>query len=76
MAFAETYYDSLGIAFRTTRDDPAWRGITLAMQCRPDVIARRAGEIEALGAEAAACGTKLRIGSSASRTSRRTRSWC
>jgi len=62
VAFAETFYDSLGIAFRTTRGDPLWQGITLAMQCRPDVIARRASEIEALAADAAACGTRLRIG--------------
>jgi len=62
MAFAETYYDALAIAFRTTRGDPAWPGITLSMQCRPDVIARRANEIEALAADAAACGARLRIG--------------
>ena len=62
MAFAETFYDALGIAFRTTRGDPVWYGITLAMQCRPDVIAQRASDIEALATEAAACGTRLRIG--------------
>jgi len=62
LSFAETYYDALAIAFRNGRDDPAWRGITLAMQCRPDVIAKRAPEIEALAADADACGTKLRIG--------------
>jgi len=62
MAFAETYYDALGIAFRSRRGDPAWQGITLSMQCRPDVIAQRADEIEALAADAAACGTRLRIG--------------
>jgi hypothetical protein len=62
LGFAETFYDALAIAFRNGRDDPAWRGITLAMQCRPDVIAQRAAEIEALAADADACGTKLRIG--------------
>jgi hypothetical protein len=62
MAFAETYYDALSIAFRTWRDDPAWHGITLAMQCRPDVIAARSKEIETLAADALACGTQLRIG--------------
>jgi hypothetical protein len=62
VAFAETYYDALAIAFRTWRGDPVWHGITLAMQCRPDVIARRANEIEALAADAAASGTRLRIG--------------
>ena len=61
MTFAETFYDALAIAFRTTRGDPAWQGITLAMQCRPDVIAERSAEIEALAADAAACGTRLRI---------------
>jgi hypothetical protein len=62
MAFAETFYDALAIAFRTTRGDPVWHGLTLAMQCRPDVIAQRAEEIEALAAGAAACGIQLRIG--------------
>jgi hypothetical protein len=62
MAFAEAYYDALAIAFRTTRGDPAWQGITLAMQCRPDVIATRSEEIESLAADALACGTRLRIG--------------
>jgi hypothetical protein len=62
MQFAETFYDALAIAFQTTRGDPVWHGITLAMQCRPDVIAERATEIEALGAQAAECGTRLRIG--------------
>jgi|SRR5579862_1605349 len=62
MAFAETFYDALGIAFRTTRGDPVWHGITLAMQCRADVIAERASNIETLASEAAACGTRLRIG--------------
>jgi hypothetical protein len=62
MAFAETYYDALAIAFRTTQGDPAWKGLTLSMQCRPDVIAKRAGEIEALAADAAKCGTRVRIG--------------
>jgi hypothetical protein len=62
MAFAETYYDALSIAFRTWRDDPAWHGITLAMQCRPDVIAARSKEIETLAADALASGTRLRIG--------------
>ena len=62
LGFAETFYDALAIAFRNGHDDPAWRGITLSMQCRPDVIAQRAAEIEALAAEADACGTKLRIG--------------
>ncbi len=62
MGFAETFYDALAIAFRNGRDDPAWRGITLAMQCRPDVIAQRHTEIEALAADADACGTKVRIG--------------
>jgi len=61
MTFAETFYDALAVAFRKHRDDAAWRGITLAMQCRPDVIARRAADIEALAAGAAACGTLLRI---------------
>ena len=62
MAFAETFYDALGIAFRTTRGDPLWHGITLVMQCRPDVIATRTADIEALASEAAACGTRMRIG--------------
>jgi hypothetical protein len=62
LGFAETFYDALAFAFQTGRGDPAWRGITLAMQCRPDVIAQRASEIEALAADADACGTKLRIG--------------
>jgi hypothetical protein len=62
MAFAETYYDALAVAFRSMRGDPAWQGITLAMQCRPDVIAYRANEIEEVAADAAACGTQLRIG--------------
>ena len=62
MSFAETFYESLAVAFRTARGDPLWRGITLAMQCRPDVIAARAADIENLGAEAAACGTRLKIG--------------
>lgn len=62
MGFAETFYDALAIAFRNGGDDPAWRGITLAMQCRPDVIALRHKEIEALAADADACGTKVRIG--------------
>jgi hypothetical protein len=62
MAFAETYYDALAIAFRNTQGDPAWQGLTLSMQCRPDVIARRAEEIEALAADAAKCGTRVRIG--------------
>lgn len=62
MQFAETFYEALAIAFETTRGDSVWHGITLAMQCRPDVIAQRAPEIEALGAAAAACGTRLRIG--------------
>lgn len=62
MGFAETFYDALAIAFRNGRDDPAWQGITLAMQCRPDVIAQRHKEIEALAADADACGTKVRIG--------------
>jgi hypothetical protein len=62
MAFAETYYDALAIAFRTTQGDPAWQGLTLSMQCRPDVIAKREKEIEALAADAAKCGTRVRIG--------------
>lgn len=62
VAFAESVYDSLSIALRSTRGDSLWHGITLAMQCRPDVIAQRTAEIEALGADAAACGTLLRIG--------------
>ncbi len=62
MAFAETYYDALAIAFRTTRGDRVWDGITLSMQCRPDVIAQRAHDIEALAADAAASGCRLRIG--------------
>jgi hypothetical protein len=62
MAFAETFYDALAIAFSTTHGDPVWDGITLAMQCRPDVIAQRAPEIEALAADALASGTRLRIG--------------
>jgi hypothetical protein len=62
MSFAETFYESLAVAFRTTRGDPVWQGITLAMQCRPDVIAQRAGDIEALAADADASGTHLRIG--------------
>lgn len=62
MSFAETFYESLSVALRSTRGDPVWQGITLAMQCRPDIIAQRANEIEALGADAAACGTVLRIG--------------
>ena len=62
MAFAETFYDALAIAFRTTCGDPVWHGITLAMQCRPDVIATRTADIEALASQAAACGTRLRIG--------------
>jgi hypothetical protein len=62
MAFAETYYDALAIAFRTTQGDPAWQGITLSMQCRPDVIAKREKEIEALAADAAKCGTRVRVG--------------
>lgn len=62
MAFAETYYDALAIAFRTTQGDPAWKGLTLSMQCRPDVIAKRAPEIEALAADAEKCGTRVRVG--------------
>jgi hypothetical protein len=62
MAFAESYYDALAVAFRTTKGDPAWYGITLSMQCRPDVIAKRAQEIEALAADAVKCGTRVRIG--------------
>ncbi len=62
MAFAETYYDALSIAFRTWPGDPAWRDMTLAMQCRPDVIAARFKEIETLAADALACHTRLRIG--------------
>ena len=62
MAFAETYYDALSVAFRTGRGDPVWQGLTLAMQCRPDVIAARSQEIETLAADALACGTRLRIG--------------
>jgi hypothetical protein len=62
MSFAETYYDALAMAFRTTQGDPAWKGLTLAMQCRPDVIAKRATEIEALAADAAKCGTRVRVG--------------
>jgi len=62
MPFAETFYDSLAIALRTTHGDPVWRDLTLVMQCRPDVIAQRAEEIEAVAADAAASGTQLKIG--------------
>jgi hypothetical protein len=38
-----------------------WRGLSLAMQCRPDVIAQKRPDIEALVQKAHAAGMLLKI---------------
>ncbi len=61
MPFAEVFYDALSQAFDRSVGDPVWRDLTLSMQCRPDVIVQRRGDIEQLGRKAARAGTVVKI---------------
>jgi hypothetical protein len=61
VAFAETFFDALGIAFQRTRGDALWHGLSFAMQCRPDVLAKRWPDLERVAGHAAACETELRV---------------
>jgi hypothetical protein len=59
--FAEVLFEAVGGALDRSQDDPVWRGLTLAMQCRPDVVVQRRKDIEALAAKAHDAGTVLKI---------------
>jgi hypothetical protein len=61
MPFAEVFYDDLAAAFASSGGDPVWRGLTMSMQCRPDVIVTRCADIERLGRLAHEAGTVIRI---------------
>ncbi len=61
LPYAETFYDGLSAALEASVGDPMWRGLTLSMQCRPDVIAQRQRGIEALAKKAHAAGLTLKI---------------
>ncbi len=61
MPFAEVFYDALTEAFDRSVGDPVWRGLTMSMQCRPDVIVKRRADIERLGRKAEQAGTTIKI---------------
>jgi hypothetical protein len=61
MPFAEVFYDALTEAFDRSVGDPVWQGLTMSMQCRPDVIVKRRGDIEQLAQKAARAETVIKI---------------
>ena len=61
MPFAEVFYDALSEAFDCSVGDPVWQGLTMSMQCRPDVIVKRRADIERLGRKAERAGTVIKI---------------
>jgi hypothetical protein len=61
LPFVEGYFDEIGAALDAGRCEGVWRGLSLAAQFRPDVVARRSAEIERLAARAEDCGTNLSI---------------
>lgn len=61
MPFAEVFYDGLSQAFDCSVGDPVWRGLTMSMQCRPDVIVTKHRDIEQLAAKAHRAQTVIKI---------------
>jgi hypothetical protein len=59
--FAEVIFETLGRALDRSQDDPVWRGLTLAMQCRPDVVVKRRKDIETVAAKAHGAATAIKI---------------
>lgn len=61
MPFAEVFYDALSEAFDRSVGDPVWQGLTMSMQCRPDVIVKRRADIEQLARKADRAKTVIKI---------------
>jgi hypothetical protein len=61
MPFAEAFYDGLLEAFDRSTGDPVWHGLTMSMQCRPDVIVSRRADIELLARKAERAQTVIKI---------------